>query len=149
MSLENIRNSEGRPRQRIDYGLVPGGKPTLGAWLLAIPANARYPEVAEEFLQWATDKDQMTNAAYQGNPPPVRGLLESDKALQKRFYFYEAQRQALANAHPRPRTPCWKDLETQIGRTLYQMTAGQFTAQAAQARINEELAASPCSVSEK
>src|SRR5436305_370181 len=59
MSLENIRNTEGRPRQRIDYGLVPGGNPTLGAWLLAIPRNARYPEVAEEFLQWATDKDQM------------------------------------------------------------------------------------------
>jgi hypothetical protein len=29
------------------------------------------------------------------------------------------------------------------------MTAGLFTPQAAQAKINEELAASPCSVTEK
>jgi ABC-type glycerol-3-phosphate transport system substrate-binding protein len=143
MSLANIRANDGAKHQMIRYDVVPGSRPALGAWLLAIPANARYPGLAEEFLSWATDRDRMIDAARQGNPPPVAGLLSS-LPLSGKFDFSEAQQQSLAKAHPRPRTPCWKDLESQIGTTLYGATAGLYDTESALAKINGIVNESPC-----
>ena len=87
----------------------------------------------------------MIKAADQGNPPPVAGLLSSENGLRRKFDFFIAQENSLREAQPRPRTPCWKDLELHIGRTLYGATAGQFDGEQALAKINDVVERSPCS----
>jgi spermidine/putrescine-binding protein len=148
MSLANIRAADGVNHKPLQYGPVPNKKPTLGAWLMAIPANAANPKLAKTFLAWATEKEQLRVAAWQGNPPPIAGLLAED-GLRQKYDFYQAQEQALRQAHPRPRTPCWKALESQIGEILYDMTAGLFPASQARARIDGVVRASECNPSKK
>jgi multiple sugar transport system substrate-binding protein len=149
MSIANIRKKAGMTDDYPVYEQVPGGHPTLGAWLLAIPANAKNRAVAEEFLGWATDRWQMVKAADRGNPPPIIGLLSKETSLSDKYRFFKAQEDALENAQPRPRTPCWKALESQIGEILYEMTAGLMNPTDARTGIDGVIHASECAPSPK
>jgi len=101
----------------VEFGQIPGSQPELGAWLLAIPGNARYQAEASAFIAYATGNVQLRQAAEIGNPPPVMSVLQ-DKELQKRFPSFNAQLISLKNARPRPRTPHWASVEQVLGRCL-------------------------------
>lgn len=52
-AFEKERTELEDPANRLYIGTVPGGQPTLGAWLLGVPANARNKSRAREFVQFA------------------------------------------------------------------------------------------------
>lgn len=56
---------------------MPGGKPELGVWLLAIPMTSTRANEAEEFIKYATSREQLLIAAAQGNPPPRKSVLKN------------------------------------------------------------------------
>jgi multiple sugar transport system substrate-binding protein len=71
---------------------MPGGKPELGVWMLAIPKTAAMPDEAEEFIKYATSREQLLIAAAQGNPPPRKSVLENQHLeLEKKVYQNSAQ----------------------------------------------------------
>ncbi|HXA86608.1 MAG TPA: extracellular solute-binding protein [Candidatus Dormibacteraeota bacterium] len=84
------KNSEDQKNAQADHKRptlkcagMPGGKPELGVWLLAIPRTAAMPDEAEEFIKYATSKDQLLIAAAQGNPPPRKSVLREPLELEK------------------------------------------------------------------
>jgi len=98
----------------------------LGAWLLAVPAHSRNPDLAKQFVRDATLPDQMKKAADNGNPPARRSILE-DKGLQKKFPSFPCQLRSLLTARPRARKPKWHQDEQDFGKVLSKIYAGQLT----------------------
>jgi len=92
----------------------PQQHPVLGAWLLAVPRKARHKKEAKAFIQYAIGKRQLELAADFGNPPPRISVL-TEPANAKR---YQPMYNSLANARPRPRTPCWRQVEAAVSQAL-------------------------------
>jgi multiple sugar transport system substrate-binding protein len=101
----------------LNFTWIPGEQPELGAWLLAIPQNSEHPAQAEEFIQFAVSKKELKEAVNNGNPPPRISVL-GDEALRRRFRSFPMQQLSLENARPRTRTPCWRQLESDLGEHL-------------------------------
>jgi multiple sugar transport system substrate-binding protein len=101
----------------LNFTWMPGERPELGAWLLAIPRNSEHPAQAEEFVQFAVSKKELKEAVNNGNPPPRISVLR-DEDLRQRFGSFPMQQWSLENAHPRTRTPCWRQLEGDLGEYL-------------------------------
>jgi multiple sugar transport system substrate-binding protein len=118
MALERHRDQIEATAGSLEYDWFPGQKPVLGAWLLAVPRNAPHPKQAREFIQYAIGKEQLKRAAEYGNPPPRVSLLSE---LGKDYRTFPAQLKSLNNAQPRPRTPCWRELEQRLSRALVEV----------------------------
>jgi multiple sugar transport system substrate-binding protein len=106
---------------------VPGDRPVLGAWLLAIPAASPNTRGARKFLLWATAKDQMITAAKHGNPPPRRSTFAHRDVRALYGPFLQQQLQSLQRAEARPRTPFWRDVENVLGDCLTALYEGAVT----------------------
>jgi multiple sugar transport system substrate-binding protein len=89
----------------------------LGNWLVAIPKDSKNKPAAFDFIQFATSKDVMKQAALAGAPPTRKSVFE-DAELVKKFWWYPANEQALGNATWRPRTPEWNKVEDILGTYL-------------------------------
>jgi len=129
---------------KIAFTQVPSarrkGVAELGAWLLAIPAASRNKDRATEFVFWATEAEQMKQAALRGNPPTRRSVF-LDAALRARFRAFPTQLASLETARPRPRTPAWNEIENAFGIYLSQANAGSISPEQALERANQEIAA--------
>src|SRR5262249_32931106 len=132
----------------IDFSQIPGKKPELGAWILTVPANARYAADAQAFIDFATSKEQLDAAAKVGNPPPLRSTLENPKALTEPgdhdpdpYPTFKHQLVSLMNARPRPRTPYWREVEQVLGRCLSAVYESAITSNEAIDRVNSGLEA--------
>jgi len=129
---------------KIEFAPMPSarlpGVAELGAWLLAIPAGSTHRDAALDFLNWATDPVQMTQAALRGNPPTRRSVFQSPDLLKK-FRAFPAQLAALESARPRPRTAQWNEIENAFGVSLSQANSGAATPEAAMQQANREIAA--------
>lgn len=129
---------------KIEFSPMPAGRnpgvAELGAWLLAIPAGSAHREAASDFIYWATDPTQMTQAALRGNPPTRRSVFENPD-LVKKFRAFPAQLAALEAARPRPRTALWNEIENAFGVSLSQANSGAATPEAAMQQANREIAA--------
>jgi ABC-type glycerol-3-phosphate transport system substrate-binding protein len=103
------------------------GRPTLGAWLLAIPSGVSEDrrKAATEFVLFATRQDELITAADAGNPPPRRSVLK-DKKLIRRFRTFPQQLISLENARPRPRTAQWRKAEQALGACLSALYEGSI-----------------------
>jgi multiple sugar transport system substrate-binding protein len=136
--------AKSRVPQQIDFAPMPGerkpGQAELGAWLLAIPAASRHIEAAKTFLNWATGKQPMKEAAVRGNPPTRRQVF-LDPDLVGRFRSYPVQYKSLETARPRPRTPLWNEIENAFGIAISKANAGSLTAAAAMAQAQADIAA--------
>jgi len=73
MALAKIERARGTSTIHCDA--MPGGKQELGAWLLSIPNTARMQDEAEEFIRYATSREQLMIATIDGNPPPRISIL--------------------------------------------------------------------------
>jgi multiple sugar transport system substrate-binding protein len=118
---------------------VPGVA-ELGAWLLAVPVASAHRDAAFDFIYWATEAGQMTQAALRGNPPTRRSVFQSAD-LMKKFRAFPAQLAALESARPRPRTAQWNEIENAFGVSLSQANSGALTPEAAMQQANREIAA--------
>jgi multiple sugar transport system substrate-binding protein len=128
---------------KIEFAPMPSarnpGVAELGAWLLAIPTGSRHQDAASDFISWATEPAQMTQAALRGNPPTRRSVFQSPDLLKK-FRAFPAQLAALEAARPRPRTTQWNEIENAFGVSLSQANSGAATPEAAMQQANREIA---------
>jgi len=101
-------------------------EPELGVWLLAIPTASDQADLAREFIEYATDlvsggqlNEQSMVAAHRDTPPPRISVLASLESEPRYKYEHPSLiphiRLSLENARPRPRTPCWKKIESVLG----------------------------------
>jgi len=129
---------------KIEFAPMPSAKlpgvAELGAWLLAVPAGSPHRDAAFDFIYWATDPAQMTQAALRGNPPTRRSVFQSADLLKK-FRAFPAQLAALEAARPRPRTTQWNEIENAFGVSLSQANSGAATPEAAMEQANREITA--------
>jgi multiple sugar transport system substrate-binding protein len=129
---------------KIEFASMPSarvpGVAELGAWLLAVPASAPHRDAAFDFIYWATEPAQMTEAALRGNPPTRRSVFQSSD-LVKKFRAFPAQLASLEGARPRPRTAQWNEIENAFGVSLSQANSGALSPEAAMQQANREIAA--------
>ena len=129
---------------KIEFAQMPSarlpGVAELGSWLLAVPAASPHRDAAFDFIYWATDAAQMSQAALRGNPPTRRSVFLSPDLLKK-FRAFPAQLAALEGARPRPRTTQWNEIENAFGVALSQANAGAISAETAMQQANKEIAA--------
>jgi multiple sugar transport system substrate-binding protein len=129
---------------KIEFAQMPSarlpGVAELGSWLLAVPAASPNRANAFDFIYWATDAPQLTQAALRGNPPTRRSVFLSPD-LQNKFRAFPAQLAALEGARPRPRTKQWNEIENAFGVALSQANSGATSPEAAMQQANQEIAA--------
>jgi multiple sugar transport system substrate-binding protein len=129
---------------KIEFAPMPSarvsGVAELGAWLLAVPVSSAHRDAAIDFIYWATDATQMTQAALRGNPPTRRSIFQSPD-LVKKFRAFPAQLASLESARPRPRTAQWNEIENTFGVSLSQANSGALSPEAAMQQANHEIAA--------
>ena len=129
---------------KIEFSQMPSarlpGVAELGSWLLAVPAASPHRDAAFDFIYWATDAPQLTQAALRGNPPTRRSVFLAPD-LRKKFRAFPAQLAALESARPRPRTKQWNEIENAFGVALSQANSGAISAEAAMQQANKEIAA--------
>jgi multiple sugar transport system substrate-binding protein len=117
MALERLRDRIAPTTGELEFGWFDKQQPVLGAWLLAVPQNAPHPKQAMEFIEYAIGKEQLKLAARYGNPPPRISIL-SDPESRERYRSFPAQLDSLQRARPRPRTPCWREVEKVVSGAL-------------------------------
>lgn len=106
-------------------------KPELGVWLLAVPYNAAQTIMATDFIRYAADlgndlqsqqHTQSLLAARSGTPPPrisVLGKLAEEPEYRDRHpSLIPAIERSLRAGRERPRTPCWRKIESRLGAYL-------------------------------
>ena len=129
---------------KIEFAQVPAarlpGVAELGSWLLAVPSQSPHRDAAFDFIYWATDAPQLTQAALRGNPPTRRSVFFSPDLLKK-FRAFPAQLAALEGARPRPRTTQWNEIENAFGVSLSQANSGAVSPEAAMQQANREIGA--------
>jgi multiple sugar transport system substrate-binding protein len=129
---------------KIEFAQMPSarlpGVAELGSWLLAVPAASPHRDAAFDFIYWATDAPQLTEAALRGNPPTRRSVFLAPDLLKK-FRAFPAQLAALEGARPRPRTKQWNEIENAFGVALSQANSGAISPEAAMQQANNEIAA--------
>jgi multiple sugar transport system substrate-binding protein len=129
---------------KIEFAQMPSarlpGVAELGSWLLAVPAASPHRDAAFDFIYWATDAPQLTEAALRGNPPTRRSVFLAPDLLKK-FRAFPAQLAALESARPRPRTRQWNEIENAFGVALSQANSGAISPETAMQQANKEIAA--------
>jgi multiple sugar transport system substrate-binding protein len=114
---------------KIGFTAMPAGTQVgtgeLGTWLVAVPAASKHAADAFDFLYWATEPAQMTQAAVRGNPPTRRSVFQSPELIAK-FRAFPVQLTSLENARPRPRTPQWNEIENTFGIYLSKANSGSM-----------------------
>jgi multiple sugar transport system substrate-binding protein len=129
---------------KIEFAQMPSarlpGVAELGSWLLAVPAASPNRAAAFDFIYWATDAPQLTQAALRGNPPTRRSVFLAPDLLKK-FRAFPAQLAALEGARPRPRTAQWNEIENAFGVALSQANSGAISTEAAMQQANREIGA--------
>ena len=129
---------------KIEFAQMPAAKnpgvAELGAWLLAVPVASPHRDAAFDFIYWATEAAQMTQAALRGNPPTRRSVFQSADLIQK-FRAFPAQLASLEGARPRPRTAQWNEIENAFGVALSQANSGALSPEAAMEQANREITA--------
>jgi multiple sugar transport system substrate-binding protein len=136
--------SKSKVTGKIEFAPMPSaraaGVAELGAWLVAVPIASQHRDAAFDFIYWATDAGQMTQAAQRGNPPTRRSVFQSPD-LVRTFRAFPAQLAALEAARPRPRTAQWNEIENAFGVGLSQANSGAISPEVAMQQANREIAA--------
>lgn len=124
-------------KEKLIFGNIPFGssqesnRPELGVWLLAIPADSEQTDLALEFIKYATDLGDDAGAkqlecsrfaAQRGTPPPRLGVLaelqENPQFKNRHPSLMPAIAWSLEKGRERPRTACWKEIESRLGTYL-------------------------------
>ncbi|MGF1447351.1 MAG: extracellular solute-binding protein [Pikeienuella sp.] len=120
-------------------GQVEGPAPMLGAWLLAVPADAPNPDGGRAFIDFVTNPENQKRLALEIGMPPTRASVYEDADVVAKYRWYPAQLAALRNAQPRPRITQWSRVEEILGDYLQLALIGEMTAQAALAEAHAEI----------
>jgi multiple sugar transport system substrate-binding protein len=108
------------------------GKPqaSLGGDDLAVNAKSTHQAAAYALIQYLTsDSAQITRAISAGDPPSVKSAYNSQ--LYSAAPYYQQEQAVYAAATPRPVTPVYPDISTQLQTMISSVLSGQSTPQAA------------------
>jgi len=108
------------------------GKPqaSLGGDDLAINAKSTHQAAAYALIQYLTsDGAQVTRAISAGDPPSVKSAYGSQ--LYTAAPYYKQEQAVYAAATPRPVTPVYPSISTQLQTMISSVLTGQQTAKAA------------------
>ena len=140
--------------QAPDNGLGKRGN-WLWAWSLAIPASSQNAEAAEQFINWATDKDYLALVAEQDGwanvPPGTRTSLYENPDYQAAAPFAAMTLASINSADPNNPTvdpvpytgvqfvaiPEFAGIGTNVGQLFSAALAGQMSAADARAQAQE------------
>ena len=122
-------------------GQVEGPAPMLGAWLLAVPADASNPEGGRAFIDFVTGAESQERLALEVGLPPTRASVYTDEDVVARYRWYPNQLAALENAQPRPRVTDWSRIEAIMGDYLQLALLDEMTAEEAIAEAHDAIAA--------
>lgn len=144
-------------KDELHFGNVPRSTksnteapPELGAWLLAVPINAEHKDEAKAFIRFASEfatvelakPTSIQRASWRANPPPRISVLE-ELAKEEPFTTHPslegAIKWSLDNARPRPRTACWKEIESRLGKSLEKLLAQDLAPAQATLKIGETI----------
>ncbi len=120
-------------------GQVEGPKPMLGAWLLAVPADAPNAERGRDFIDFVTAPENQKLLALEVGTPPTRASVYEDADVVAKYRWYPAQLDALNNANPRPRITQWSQVEQILGDYLQLALIGEMEAREALAEANQQV----------
>ncbi len=116
-----------------------GSSPMLGAWLLAVPADAPNPELARAFIDFVTSADFQKRLALEIGQPPTRASVYGDADVIAKYRWYPNQLEALENATPRPRIRQWSRVEAILGDYLQLALIGELDAAIALEEANDQI----------
>jgi len=137
-----------------DNGLGKRGN-WLWAWSLAIPASSQNAEAAEQFIDWATNKDYLATVAAQDGwanvPPGTRTSLYENPDYQSAAPFAAMTLASIDSADPTKPTvdavpytgvqfvaiPEFAGIGTNVGQLFSAALAGQMSADDALAQAQE------------
>jgi len=144
-------------KEKLQFGKVPRStesgpeaQPELGAWLLAVPFNAEHKDAAKAFIRFATEfatlelakNEPIQTAAWRQNPSPIKSVLK-ELANKKPFTTHPslggAIQWSLENARARPRTACWKEIESRLGKNLEKLLAQDSPSAKAISQTEEDI----------
>ncbi|HXU13764.1 MAG TPA: extracellular solute-binding protein [Terriglobales bacterium] len=132
----------------------------LGTWLLAIPINSEQQSSALEFIQYVADLGEYSNpnhphsllAARRGTPPPRQSVLselERDTKFRDRHpslipairwsLEWSPEPKGVNHSRARPRSACWKEIESQLGGYLEKSIDQEIVAKDIQSKANANL----------
>lgn len=117
-----------------------GSSPMLGAWLLAVPADAPNPERGRAFIDFITSAEFQKQLALDIGQPPTRASVYSDDDVVAKYRWYPNQLAALENATPRPRITQWSKVETILGDYLQLALIGELSPEVALEEADEQIA---------
>ena len=121
-------------------GETEGPAPMLGAWLLAVPADAPHPELARDFIDFATSPENQKLLALEIGLPPTRESVYADPEVVEKYRWYPNQLEALRNAKARPRIAEWSQVESILGDYLQLALIGQMEPEDALSEANAAIA---------
>ena len=116
-----------------------GSSPMLGAWLLAVPADAPNPETGRAFIDFVTSADFQKRLALEVGQPPTRASIYRDADVVAKYRWYPNQLEALENATPRPRIRQWSRVEAVLGDYLQLALIGELDAATALEEANAQI----------
>jgi multiple sugar transport system substrate-binding protein len=129
--------TNGKPTYPAVYGKtawIPVPSPTpqssLGGDDLAINAKSTHKAAAYELIQYLTSVSaQDTRAIFAGDPPSVTAAYNS--TLYKAAPYYSNEKAVYAVVTPRPVTPVYPSISSQLQAMISSVLSGQSTASAA------------------
>jgi trehalose/maltose transport system substrate-binding protein len=110
----------------------PVGKPqaSLGGDDLVMNANSTHQAAAWKFIQYLTsDQAQIARAIAAGDPPSVKSAYNSK--LYSTAPYFQQEQAVFAAATPRPVTPVYTQISTQLQTMISEVLSGQATPSAA------------------
>ncbi|MFJ7728546.1 ABC transporter substrate-binding protein [Neobacillus sp. NPDC097160] len=103
---------------------VPGGKPFIHTWTLAINSNSKRKEAAFKFISWLSSPEGAKKYALAGGFPPVPKVLEDSEVVKLRPEFPDLQR-TLNKAKAEPTLPEWPRIHEYITDAISKALAGE------------------------
>jgi multiple sugar transport system substrate-binding protein len=106
---------------KIDMAATPAQEksgPAIGTFICGIPAGAKNPDAAKQFLEWFTSSKVQTDFARGDGSAAVTGSALTDAEASKKFRWLPAIKDAVDNSVPKPKTPDEPKFEDILGTAL-------------------------------
>lgn len=113
----------------VPFPSVSGGKPqaSLGGDDLVMNAKSTHQAAAWKFIQFLTsDSVQITRAISAGDPPATQSAY--GQQLYSKAPYYQQEKAVFQDATPRPVTPVYPQISSQLQTAISQVLSGQSSA---------------------
>ena len=117
---------------KMGYGDIPtlkdGDTPIahLGSWTYVIPSDAKNPDAAWLFMQWALSQPVQQKMAEGGGLPALSSTFE-DAELTASLPYWPQELKSLSESKSRPRIPEWGSMSDILQDSISNAISGQAT----------------------